>query len=118
MADYDLIVIGGGPAGLAAITYALQTQLNGAFGAGVGGKVSSPFALRGLPAVESVWGAQLVHQFAAYVEAKLKNHFWPAVSQITPRAGGRFQVTLAGNVGLGARTLIVCTGAQPQKLYV
>lgn len=119
MAEYDVIIVGAGPAGLAATVYALQSQLHTALvSPELGGKISYPFELRGLPAVDTVWGAQLVLQFRAYVEAKLKDHYLQAAMQITPRNGGGFQVTLADKSVLGTRALILCTGAHPQKLYV
>jgi thioredoxin reductase len=119
MAEFDLIVVGGGPAGLAATSYALQAQLAVALVTpNIGGKVSYPFALRGLPAVDSVWGADLVQQFAAHVEAKIKAHFAHEVAQIIPRAGGGFQLTLSDASLIGTQAVILCTGAHPQRLYV
>jgi NADH-dependent peroxiredoxin subunit F len=119
MAEYDLIVVGAGPAGLAATVYALQSQLHVALVAPqLGGKLSYPFELRGLPAVDTVWGAQLVLQFRGYIEAKLKAHFLQEVTQLASRNGGGFQLTLADKSVLGARALIFCTGAHPQRLYI
>jgi thioredoxin reductase len=118
MAEYDIAVIGAGPAGLAATVYAMQAQLQVALVAPtLGGKVSYPFALRGLPAVDSVWGAELVQQFEAHIEAKLKGHYPQEVNQLVIRNGG-FQIALADGSAIGSRTLILCTGAHPQRLYV
>jgi len=119
MAEYELVVVGAGPAGLAATAYAIQAQLNVALVApDLGGKISYPFALRGLPAVDPVWGAQLVQQFRAQVDGKLKTHFTQSVEHITSRPGGSFQLTLKDKTEIGARTLILCTGAHPQRLHV
>ena len=119
MADFDLIVVGAGPAGLAATAYALQSQLHVALVApALGGKTSYPFELRGLPAVDGAWGGQLIQQLKAYVEAKLKSHFTQEVTQIARLAGDHFQLTLADGMILGTHALIFCTGAQAQRLHV
>jgi alkyl hydroperoxide reductase subunit F len=119
MAEHEIVVIGGGPAGLAATFYALQSQLRVALVTpGLGGKVSYPFQLRGLPAVEGVWGADLVQQFEEHVEARLKSLYLQEATQVTVRNGGSFQVILADGTILGTRAVILCTGAHPQRLYV
>lgn len=119
MAEYDVVVVGGGPAGLAATVYALQNQLKVALvSPGLGGKVSYPFQLRGLPAVESAWGTDLAQQFEAQIEAKLKAFFPYEVTHVAPCNGGNFQLRLADTSLLGAATVIISTGARPQRLYV
>jgi alkyl hydroperoxide reductase subunit F len=117
--EYDVAIVGGGPAGLAAACYALQAQLRVALVTPtIGGKVSYPFQLRGLPAVESVRGTDLVQQFAAYVESRVTALVLQEAKHVTWCRNGEFQLTLENSELLTARALIVCTGAQPQRLYV
>jgi len=117
--EYDIAVIGGGPAGLAAVCYGLQAQLRVALIAStLGGKVSSPFQLRGLPAVESARGAELVQQFAGYVEAKVTRLVPLDAEWVTLDHHGDFQVTLEDGELLSAASLILCTGAKAQRLYI
>jgi thioredoxin reductase len=84
----------------------------------LGGKVSYPFQLRGLPSVESVRGADLMEHFEAFVEAKVTTLIPREVKQVTQCRDGGFQLTLDSTDLVSTRSLIICTGAQPQRLYV
>jgi thioredoxin reductase len=116
---YDVAVLGGGPAGLAAAAYALQAHLRVALiTPTIGGKVNYRFQLRGLPAVENVRGTELVEQFARYVETKITRQIPLEVQQVSLGRDHSFQLTLENAELISASTLIVATGAQPQRLYV
>jgi thioredoxin reductase len=84
----------------------------------LGGKMSYPFQLRGLPAVESVRGADLVQQFEAFVEAKVTKLFLNEAKRVTLCRNGGFQLSLDNTELISSRSLILCTGAYPQRLYV
>lgn len=119
MNEFDLTIVGGGPAGLAAAAYALHAQLSVSLIApDLGGKVSYPFALRGVPARDTVWGASLVRELEMRVRNKLDHHVNTDVTAISRMEDGRFAVNLGSGGRHVARSLILATGSRPQRLYV
>lgn len=123
MANYDLAIIGGGPAGLAAAAIARHNHIKFALiTPDLGGKVNYGFAVRDRPAMDSVWGADLVHRFEKEIALSPEFHIKEEVCQIVREETGCFRLTLKGTQGIEhtvrSRALIVCTGAKQQRLFI
>ena len=115
----DIAILGGGPAGLTAARYALFAELNVAvISPDLGGKVSYPFALRGMSPVDTVWGAEMVRDFADFVAANLQHHITERAAQVERRADGNFNITLENGGQLVSRSIIICTGVRAERLFV
>ena len=117
---YDVAIAGAGPAGLAAARYLLHAHLSTAIVTPeLGGKVSYPFAIRGMDPVDFVWGAQLVHQFEDAVTGSPDlTHIQDQVTQVMRLPDDHFQLAIADGSQIRARAVIVATGAAAQRLYV
>jgi thioredoxin reductase len=116
---FDVVVLGGGPAGLAATTYAIFARLNVALvSPDLGGKVSYPFALRDQPVVDLVWGGDLTREFAEKVTAGLQHHIEDTAARVEQLDSGLFRLQLNGGDAIETRTVVVCTGVRAQRLFV
>jgi alkyl hydroperoxide reductase subunit F len=117
--SFDVAILGGGPAGLAATTYDLFARLNVVLvSPDLGGKVSYPFALRDQPAVDLVWGAGLTYEFADRTSNELKHHIQDTVARVERMDEGDFRLQLNGGDTLTARAVVICTGVRAQRLFV
>ncbi|HSB88670.1 MAG TPA: NAD(P)/FAD-dependent oxidoreductase [Anaerolineales bacterium] len=115
---YDLIILGGGPAGLTATVYALRKRLNVLLiTRDLGGKTN--YRLQ-LPFVEKhlvITGEEVVNRFANEVEYLEFARVLDKAEKVE-KVGPNFRVsTRAGSI-YEARTLLVATGALGQRLEV
>ncbi len=128
MSQYDLAIVGGGPAGLAAAVMAYNSNLKFVLiTPDLGGKVNYGFSLRNRPHTTAVWGADLVHQFEEQIQqlsaANMPNpHIKEQLSEIVREEAGEFRLTWRAAQGMEhtirSRTVLICTGATQQRLYV
>ncbi|MEZ4860083.1 MAG: NAD(P)/FAD-dependent oxidoreductase [Caldilineaceae bacterium] len=119
MSAYDVAIIGGGPSGLAAAAYSAGFQLKTVLIAPMlGGKASYEFKLNGQHYPTPIWGLESVQAFEKHVRSQPILHLTDEVSKVTHDANGAFQVALASDTVLDVRSVIVATGAKPQRLYV
>ncbi len=116
---YDLIIIGGGPAGLTAAVYAGRAALKALLlgGATPGGQIANTAHVENYPGFpEGISGAELAMRFQSQAErfvAKLANDF---VTEVDFSASP-FTVKTHSETYRG-RAVIVATGAYPRRLSV
>lgn len=115
---YDLIVIGGGPAGLTAAIYAIRKRLNVLLvSKDLGGKTNYHLDLPDTESYQVIRGVEVINRFKGELEyLKFARHLEP-VEKVTRFEDG-FIVHTEGGGELLARSVLVATGARQQWLNV
>lgn len=115
---YDLIVIGGGPAGLTAAIYAIRKRLNVLLvSKDLGGKTNFRLALPWIEDYQVIRGLEIVNKFRSELEYLDFARHMEAVEKVT-KQGDHFVVTTKGGANLEAKAVIVATGARQVRLDV
>lgn len=119
MTNYDIIIVGGGPAGLTAAIYARRAERSVLIleKNGFGGQIAQSPRVDNFPGIPSVSGAELSDKMLSHaldlgVEVDLAE-----VTAVKPNGDGSFTVrTEDGEYGAGA--VILATGARHRRLGV
>ncbi|RJX20709.1 MAG: thioredoxin-disulfide reductase [Desulfobulbus sp.] len=118
--DYQLVIIGGGPAGLTAGLYAARARLKTLLvekGA-LGGQVLTTDWVDNYPGfVEGISGFDLVEKMAAHAERFDLATRTAQISALDLRGKSKI-LYLEGGERLTAQAVIICTGGSPGKLGV
>lgn len=116
MTDYDLIIIGAGPAGLTASIYASRYRVsNVVIGQNIGGMALEAHKICNYPSEKDISGFELISKIQDNVkhqgaEIKIEN-----ILKIN-KQGEQFELITQSEKTLTARTLLVATGTIRRKL--
>jgi thioredoxin reductase len=115
---YDLIVVGGGPAGLTATIYAIRKRLNVLLvSKDLGGKTNFRLSLPWIEDYQVIRGLEIVNKFRSELEyLKFARHMEP-VDRVDKDENG-FVLHTRGGGELQAKAVIIATGTKQQRLTV
>lgn len=115
---YDLIVIGGGPAGLTAAIYAIRKRLNVlVVSKDLGGKTQWRLHLPWIEDYQVIRGLEIVDKFKRELEYLDFARHMEAVDKIT-RKGENFVVHTRGGGELETKSAILASGAKQLRLRI
>jgi len=119
MSDYDLIIIGGGPAGMTAGLYAARASMNSVLfeQKGTGGELNNTDLIEDWPGEESITGFELGEKMRKHAEKFGLRIEIEGVKQIWSE-GDRKIVELTDGTRHTAYAVIVSAGGEPVKLGV
>ncbi|MEO6055751.1 MAG: thioredoxin-disulfide reductase [Gemmatimonadales bacterium] len=118
--EFDLIIVGGGPAGLCAAMYAGRGMLKSVLlERGVpGGELLNTEWIDDYPGFEHILGRELAQKMAAHAVTFGADIRQEHVESITRRDDGVFEVVTTGGTTFEAPTVMLTAGGTPTKLDV
>jgi alkyl hydroperoxide reductase subunit F len=115
---YDLIIIGGGPAGLTAAIYAIRKRLNVLLlSKDLGGKTNYHLSLPWIEDYQVIKGLEIVNKFRTELEYLDFARHIEAVEKVEKK-DEHFAITTKGGAVLEAKAVIVATGTHQVQMDV
>ena len=115
---YDLIIIGGGPAGLTAAVYAIRKRLNVLLlTKDLGGKTNFRLSLPWIQEYQVIRGLEVVSKFRNELEYQEFARHMDGVQKVSRKNGGFATITTSG-AELEAKAIIIATGARQVRMGV
>lgn len=115
---HELIVIGGGPAGLAAAAYAVRKRMDALFiSSGLGGRTKRDLYLPWVENYQVLVGEETIHKFRTQLDYLDFMRVRARVTEVMPIEGG-FRVTVADGKTYDTQTVIIATGAAGEYMNI
>jgi len=116
---YDLMIIGGGPAGLCASVYAARKQLKTLLiSADIGGQMNNTWGIENYLGYQFIEGPELISKFQTQIsQFPVDQKIGDKVSRLERIEGG-FEATSGAGDRYQAKTVLFATGKKPRKLNV
>jgi len=116
--EYDLVIVGGGPAGLTAAAYAIRKRIETMLVTeNLGGKTNYKFTLPGVETHPIIDGEELVSKFKSQIEYLDFARQLDKVTKIE-RTNDEFIVSTKAGWTFKSRAVIIATGVMPKRLNV
>jgi len=116
---YDLMIIGGGPAGLAAGVYAARKQLKTLLvTVDIGGQINNTWGVENYLGYQFIEGPELIDKFQTQVnQYPIDQKIGQKVTQLKKIKGG-FEAVCENREKYRSKTVVLATGKRPRKLHV
>jgi len=116
---YDLMIIGGGPAGLAASVYAARKQLNTLLvSVDIGGQINTTWGVENYLGYQFIEGPELIDKFQTQVnQYPIDQKIGQKVSRLDKIEGG-FEALCEPGDRYQSKAVVFATGKSPRKLNV